>query len=347
MNDLREPLSASVVGGGVGGRLSLKALAASDRYRLVAATDLRPDVLAGSGARLRRACAPLPTTGRCSQHCPTDVVCVSTYPPSHEADHARRAWRCRSKAFWSRSRSGIPPRPAAASSRPSGAAGCRWPYPMGCWPRRAPLEIIDRVQGGEIGELALVEIQCTGWDIINAGIHWLDFVVTVLGNEPVVSVMAQCDSSTRTYRDGMQVETVAVTSVQTESGVRVVMHTGDHVEISRPARRDAVPTRRHRGADRILGLGEWLSHRECEPPDRRHDRARRVPRHSATSGTSNIWPNMIGYGASRLPHSGGLTPGARGVRRRLSVEPASVPGDVPAREFHAPSAHGLGSGPAV
>ena len=77
--------------------------------------------------------------------------------------------------------------------------------------RRAPLEIIDRIQGGEIGELVLVEIQCTGWDIINAGIHWLDFVVTVLGNEPVASVMALCDSGTRTYRDGMQVETVAVT----------------------------------------------------------------------------------------------------------------------------------------
>ena len=66
MNDPREPLTASVVGGGAGGRLSLKALAASDRYRLVAATDLRPDVLAGWRAT-SPACAPSPTTGRCSR----------------------------------------------------------------------------------------------------------------------------------------------------------------------------------------------------------------------------------------------------------------------------------------
>jgi len=78
-----------------------------------------------------------------------------------------------------------------------------------------------------------VEIQCTGWDIINAGIHWLNFFVVLTRNEPVEWVMALCDTSTRTYRDGMQVETVAITYAQTKSGLRVVMHTGDEVKISR------------------------------------------------------------------------------------------------------------------
>ena len=105
--------------------------------------------------------------------------------------------------------------------------------PHGLLAKKTPLEIIERVQGGEIGDLKLVEIQNVGWDIINAGIHWLDFFVTLTGNEPMASVMALCDASTRTYRDGMQVETVAVTYAQTKSGIRVVMNTGDDVVVNR------------------------------------------------------------------------------------------------------------------
>jgi hypothetical protein len=45
--------------------------------------------------------------------------------------------------------------------------------------------------------------------------------------------MALCDTSTRTYRDGMQVETIAVTYAQTRSGIRVAMNTGDEVNINR------------------------------------------------------------------------------------------------------------------
>jgi predicted dehydrogenase len=88
------------------------------------------------------------------------------------------------------------------------------------------------VQHGEIGTLKLVEIQCAGWDIINAGIHWLHFFVSLTRNEPMASVMALCDASTRTYRDGMQVETIAVTYAQTQSGIRVVMNTGDYVHVN-------------------------------------------------------------------------------------------------------------------
>lgn len=99
--------------------------------------------------------------------------------------------------------------------------------------KKAPLGIISRVQSGEIGELELVEIESTKWDIINAGIHWLHFFVNLTGNQPLDHVMAICESSTRTYRDGMQVETTAVTYAETRSGVRVVMKTGDDVNVSR------------------------------------------------------------------------------------------------------------------
>ena len=99
-----------------------------------------------------------------------------------------------------------------------------------------PTEIIARVQHGDIGDLLLVEIQCRGWDIINAGIHWLNFFVTLTGNAPIDSVLAQADTTTRTFRDGMQVETDAVTTVQTVSGVRCVMFTGDYTKVNVPGK---------------------------------------------------------------------------------------------------------------
>jgi len=105
--------------------------------------------------------------------------------------------------------------------------------PHGLLVNGTPLEIVVRVRGGEIGALKLVEIQNTGWDIINAGIHWLNFFVTLTGCEEMAYVLAICESSTRTYRDGMQVETTAVTYAQTRSGVRVVMNTGDEVLVNR------------------------------------------------------------------------------------------------------------------
>ncbi|MBL8126063.1 MAG: Gfo/Idh/MocA family oxidoreductase [Thermomicrobiales bacterium] len=229
-----EPLTASVVGGGSGGRLSLKALTASDRFQLVAATDLRDDVLCG----LQQDYPTLRTFTDYREMfaaCPTDVVCVSTYPPSHEPI-TLDALELPLKGILVEKPLG---HTAASGQRILNAIrqrGIPMAVPHGLLAKRTPLEIIERVQDGQIGELVLIEIQCTGWDIINAGIHWLDFALTALRNEPVESVLALCDSTTRTYRDGMQVETVAVTSVQMQSGVRVVMHTGDHLHVNRPGK---------------------------------------------------------------------------------------------------------------
>ena len=224
-------LTASVVGGGSGGKLSLRALHDSDRFELAAVADQKPEVC-------RELAARYPGLRTFASHeemfaaCPTDVVCVSTYPPTHEPI-AQDALKLPLKGILVEKPLGH----TAASGRRTLAAiverGLPMAVPHGLLVGQTPLEIVARVRGGEIGDLKLVEIQNTGWDIINAGIHWLNFFVTLTGCEEMDHVMAICESSTRTYRDGMQVETTAVTYAQTASGIRAVMNTGDEVLVNR------------------------------------------------------------------------------------------------------------------
>jgi predicted dehydrogenase len=78
------PLTASIIGCGVGGRLSLEALAASPLFQLVAAADVRFEV----HQSLQQDFPGLQTFSSHQEmlaQCPTDVVCVSTYAPSHES----------------------------------------------------------------------------------------------------------------------------------------------------------------------------------------------------------------------------------------------------------------------
>jgi predicted dehydrogenase len=172
--------------------------------------------------------------------CPTDIVCVSTYPPSHE-EVTLEALKLPLKAILVEKPLGH----SVSSGRRilESVKKRRLPLatPHGLMVKRCPLEVIKRVQTGEIGELRLVEIQSPGWDIINAGIHWLHFSINLNGLQPVDSILAGCDKSTRTFRDGMQVETVAITHVQMVNGVRIIMHTGDTVRSN--GRRDGVTFR--------------------------------------------------------------------------------------------------------
>jgi len=231
MSDASKKLTATVVGGGSGGRLSMKALRASDRFELVAAADIRPEAC----AELEQTFPGLRTFSSHSDmfsECPTDVVCVSTWPPSHE-EITLDALALPLKGILVEKPLGH----TAASGRrlldAIKAKGLPMAVPHGLHANETPREINARVRRGDLGDLKLVEIQCNRWDIINAGIHWLNFFVTLTGCEPIAWVMAICEASARTYRDGMQVETTAVTYAQTASGVRVVMHTGDDVLINR------------------------------------------------------------------------------------------------------------------
>ncbi|QHW33876.1 Gfo/Idh/MocA family oxidoreductase [Paenibacillus rhizovicinus] len=256
--------TASVVGGGAGGLLSMKALAESGRFELKAAADLRPEIC----EKLK---AQFPGIQTFTDHhemfaqCPTDVVCVSTFPPSHE-EVTMDALKLPLKGILVEKPLGH----TVASGRAilEAIKGRRLPMvvPHGMLAKITPLEIISRVHRGEIGELKLLEIQNTKWDIINAGIHWLNFFVQLTGNEPLAYVLAQADTSTRTYRDGMQVETAAVTYAQTASGIRAVMMTGDDVLVNREGKETLFRIVGTRGVIEFWGWenGYWLQN-EAHP----------------------------------------------------------------------------------
>jgi len=224
--------TAAVVGAGMGGKLSLAALAASDRFELVGVADLREEVRREVEQRYPGA----PTFANHADmfnHCRPEVVCVSTWPPSH-LEVTLAALELPLAGL-------LVEKPLADNS----AAGRQLldlirvrnlplVVPHGLLVADHSRQIIERVRQGQIGQLKLIEIQCSGWDIINAGIHWLNFVVSLLPEDPFRSVLAVCDGSTRTYRDGMQVETEAVTYAYTAAGVRVVMHTGDLIPVAQP-----------------------------------------------------------------------------------------------------------------
>ena len=72
--------TASVVGGGMGGKLSLDALQASGRYDLLAAADLRADVRRALAERYP-GIRSTPTTAPCSPTAPTTwCACRPTRP---------------------------------------------------------------------------------------------------------------------------------------------------------------------------------------------------------------------------------------------------------------------------
>jgi len=208
----------------------MRALAASERYDLVAVADTDKE----ARARARDACPEVETYDdhreMFSAQRP-DVVCVATWPPTHRAV-AGDALALPLQGI-------LVEKPLADNWRDGRAIleqvrGRNLPLavPHGLLVADHGRQILKLVREGQIGELKLVEVECTGWDIINAGIHWLNYVLVLVGGEKVEWVVASCDTRTRTYRDQMQVETVGVTYAQLRGGCRIVMHTGDEVLIS-------------------------------------------------------------------------------------------------------------------
>ena len=224
--------TAAVVGAGRGGKGSMAALSASPRFRLVAVADIQEEARAAA-RELYPGIRTYESHAEMFADRPTDIVCVSTWPPSHlEVTEAALDLPLR----------GILVEKPLADNFSDGrkvleivrAQNLPMVVPHGLLVAEHSREVLERVGNGEIGQLKLVEIQSGGWDIINAGIHWLNFFIALTGQDPVEYVMAACDVSTRTYRDNMQVETLAVTYAHTVSGTRIVMNTGDYVSISEP-----------------------------------------------------------------------------------------------------------------
>lgn len=222
---------ASVVGGGSGGKLSLAGLQASDRFELLAACDMRPEAC----EKLKELYPHIRTFTSHEQmfaQCPTDVVCVSTWPPSHRPI-TMDALKLPLKGILVEKPLGDTAKAGREILEAIKTRNLPMVVPHGMLVARATQEVLRRVHNREIGDLSVVEIQCARWDIINAGIHWFNYFINLVEHEPMDWVMAICDTSTRTYRDGMQVETVAVSYAQTQSGIRLVMNTGDDVKMSR------------------------------------------------------------------------------------------------------------------
>ena len=219
-----------VVGAGTGGRLSMAALAASDRFELVAVADVRQEALAAA----RTAYPAIDTFADHRSLLQTDtidVLCVSTWPPSH-LDVTQDALAVGLQGILVEKPLGDTYAAGAGVLSALQKAGIPAVVPHGLLVADHGRAILDCVAQGALGKLKIIEIECAGWDIINAGIHWLDFALSLVPDDPVIQVLAACDVSTRTYRDGMQVETEAVTYAYTRSGVRIVMHTGDFVPVA-------------------------------------------------------------------------------------------------------------------
>jgi predicted dehydrogenase len=227
MKTITAPLTAAVIGGGAGGRLSMDALHASAAFQLTAAVDIRPEVRRELSKRY-------PNLKTFASHdelfaqCPTELVCVSTWAPSHEAITLA--------ALTLPLRGILVEKPlgdvTAAGYRILDAIrhkGIPVAVPHGLVVKRCSLEVISRIHEGDIGELRLVEIQSPKWDLINAGIHWIHFLMTVAGPTTAERVLCACDTSSRTFRDGMQVETAAITQIDLANGVRGIVMTGDHL----------------------------------------------------------------------------------------------------------------------
>ncbi|MBV8587874.1 MAG: Gfo/Idh/MocA family oxidoreductase, partial [Verrucomicrobia bacterium] len=190
------PFSASVIGAGVGGRLSLAALSSSPCFNLVAAVDIRPE----ARHSLQRDFSDLMIFASHEEmlaQCPTDVICVSTYAPSHEPIVLDALELSSLQGLLVEKPLGDS---AAAGRRILDAVrkrGLPVVVPHGLRTRATPREVVARVQRREIGELRSIEVQCDKWDLLNAGIHWLDFCLAVTNQAPIASVLATCDTSSR------------------------------------------------------------------------------------------------------------------------------------------------------
>lgn len=86
MTQTPSKLTASVVGGGFGGQLSLTALGQSNRFELVAAADLQASVRCDLEIKFP-GLQTFETHQDLFAKCPTDVVCVSTFPQCPNGCH--------------------------------------------------------------------------------------------------------------------------------------------------------------------------------------------------------------------------------------------------------------------
>jgi predicted dehydrogenase len=226
-------LTATVIGAGAGGTLSIDALIASDRYDLIGVADMSEASRARVTEKTAGTVATFATYQEMFETCPADVVCVSTYAPAHLEMTIAAVKTGVVRGMLVEKPLGETTAAGTQIVELLKSNGLPLVVPHGLMAQSAALDIIARVKDGIIGQLRVVEMECTGWDLINAGIHWLQFFVALVEPSPISLVLTAADLSTRTYRDGMQVETEAITMARAANGVRVLLNTGDTVPVPR------------------------------------------------------------------------------------------------------------------
>jgi predicted dehydrogenase len=234
-------LTASVIGCGYGGGLSLDALANSSDYELIAAAD------PSAGAR-KCVADRFPNLRLFADfrdmlaECHTGVVCVATPAPSHPSialtvlEHGVRGL--------------LLEKPLACDVATAEGllnqirrAGYPLVVPHGMLVLPAPQEVKARIRGGDIGRVATVEVQ-NAVDLLNAGIHWLAYLLDVFDSDSPTAVNAEFDVSGHDVNDAVQVESRGATRIEFQTGVRIDLHSGNKTE---PAS-DVLPREEQQGA---------------------------------------------------------------------------------------------------
>lgn len=222
---MAKKLRAVVVGYGDGGSTFVEEFAQNDRFQLVGVADLRKEVRERTEKQFKGTKAYESYADMFAELKP-DIVSVHTYPPSHHIV-VREALKHSPKGFITEKPLGDTVEHGAEIVESLKKKGIPAQVPHSFAINAVGNEVRKRVYAGDIGDLRVIEIQNKDWDFMNAGIHWLHSFVLLTRNEPIDFVMAATESSTKTYRDGMQVETTGVSYTQTRSGIRCIMQTGD------------------------------------------------------------------------------------------------------------------------
>ena len=222
-------LTASVIGCGFGGRLSLAALDKSRAYKLIAAADPSADARQDVSERfpdLRLFAGFRDMLAECR----SDVVCVATPAPSH-ASIAREVVSSNPQGLLLEKPLACSVSAAAGILREIQDADCPVVVPHGMLVLPAAQEVKARVRRGDIGRIVSVEIQ-NAVDLLNGGIHWLAYLIDVFDNGKPRIVNAEFDTSGHEVNDGVQVESRGATRIELEPGLLVDLHSGNKTKPS-------------------------------------------------------------------------------------------------------------------
>ncbi len=218
-------LTAAVIGCGHGGYLSIDAIQNSGEFELIAATEISPVArtkvkLAVPGAALFREFRDM------LDHCDPDVVCVATPTPSHFEISCEILTRTNTLSGL------LIEKPVAATTQDAAALAesvrrrqLPTVVPHGLLVLPTTQQIRTRVESGEIGKLVSIEVQ-NSVDLLNGGIHWVVYIISLLHNDPVELVNATFSTDQQLVNDGIHVENLGKTSLRSESGVDVVLYSG-------------------------------------------------------------------------------------------------------------------------